>query len=322
MTSALNSDPQSGTWNGGQLFNDTIFANIQQMTFLSGTDYFGVFRIHDARTGEIPPVLAEGEQGIYLTPDVAEKLFGEKYPQNKWIHWGDSTRKSPLTAVIDPLQIRSISQPGPLVFKATSELIHLPGAARICFRVRDGLASPAFTETFKREMRPRMQIGNYYLASLTDFETVSKHFEYYMGTTGTIRLQIILAAFFLLCVFLGMGGTFWLRCNSRREEMGIYMTMGATRHRLIRQFLLEAWWMVTIAFVIGALAQFQIVYLNGFAFAPDDPNPDYIQNRPVLHFLIVSAISYILILAVSFVATYIPVSKAARMNPADALRDE
>lgn len=82
------------------------------MTFLSGTDYFGVFRIHDARTGEIPPVLAEGEQGIYLTPDVAEKLFGEKYPQNKWIHWGDSTRKSPLTAVIDPLQIRSISQPG------------------------------------------------------------------------------------------------------------------------------------------------------------------------------------------------------------------
>lgn len=42
------------------------------MTFLSGTDYFGVFRIHDARTGEIPPVLAEGEQGIYLTPDVAE----------------------------------------------------------------------------------------------------------------------------------------------------------------------------------------------------------------------------------------------------------
>ena len=320
--SFFNSYPQSGTWNGGQLFNDTIFANIQQMTFLSGTDYFGVFRIHDARTGEIPPVLAEGEQGIYLTPDVAEKLFGEKYPQNKWIHWGDSTRKSPLSAVIDPLQIRSISQPGPLVFKATSELIHLPGAARICFRVRDGLASPAFTETFKREMRPRMQIGNYYLVSLTDFKTVSKHFEYYMGTTGTIRLQIILAAFFLLCVFLGMGGTFWLRCNSRREEMGIYMTMGSTRHRLIRQFLLEAWWMVTIAFVIGALAQFQIVYLNGFAFAPDDPNPDYIQNRPVLHFLIVSAISYILILAVSFVATYIPVSKAARMNPADALRDE
>ena len=53
-----------------------------------------------------------------------------------------------------------------------------------------------------------------------------------------------------------------------------------------------------------------------------NPTPDYIQNRPVLHFLIVSAISYILILAVSFVATYIPVSKAARMNPADALRDE
>ena len=320
--SLFNSYPQSGGWNGGQVFNDTILAYSQQMTFLSGTDYFGVFRIHDARTGQIPPVLAEGEQGIYLTPDLAEKLFGEKYPQNKWVHWGDTTRKFPLTAIIDPVQIRSNNQPGPLIFKTTSELKHLPGRVRICFRVRDGLASPVFTETFKREMRPRMQIGNYYLASLTDFRTESKNFEYYMGTTGTIRLQTILALFFLLCVFLGMGGTFWLRCNARREEIGLYMAMGSNRHRLIRQFLFEAWWMVTIAFVVGALVQLQIVYLNGFAFPPDNPNPDYIQNRPVLHFLIVSVISYVLILGVSFVATYIPVSKAARMNPADALRDE
>ena len=95
-------------------------------------------------------------------------------------------------------------------------------------------------------MRPRMQIGNYYLVSLTDFKTVSKHFEYYMGTTGTIRLQIILAAFFSTLCVLGDGRTFWLRCNSRREEMGIYMTMGSTRHRLIRQFLLEAWWMLLL----------------------------------------------------------------------------
>lgn len=171
-------------------------------------------------------------------------------------------------------------------------------------------------------MRPRMQIGNYYLVSLTDFKTVSKHFEYYMGTTGTIPFADHPCCIFSTLCVLGDGRHFLVTLQLTVEEMGIYMTMGSTRHRLIRQFLLEAWWMVTIAFVIGALAQFQIVYLNGFAFAPDDPNPDYIQNRPVLHFLIVSAISYILILAVSFVATYIPVSKAARMNPADALRDE
>lgn len=206
--SLFNSYPQSGGWNGGQVFNDTILAYSQQMTFLSGTDYFGVFRIHDARTGQIPPVLAEGEQGIYLTPDLAEKLFGEKYPQNKWVHWGDTTRKFPLTAIIDPVQIRSNNQPGPLIFKTTSELKHLPGRVRICFRVRDGLASPVFTETFKREMRPRMQIGNYYLASLTDFRTESKNFEYYMGTTGTIRLQTILALFFCCVSFWGWGVPF------------------------------------------------------------------------------------------------------------------
>lgn len=80
--------------------------------------------------------------------------------------------------------------------------------------------------------------------------------------------------------------------------------------------------MVAVVFVVGTLVQLQIVYLNGFVLPPDNPSLDYIQNRPVLHLLTAPVISYVLILVVSFVMTYIPASKVVQMNPTDALRDE
>ena len=48
----------------------------------------------------------------------------------------------------------------------------------------------------------------------------------------------------------------------------------------------------------------------------------YWQNRPLAHFLVVSGVVYVLLAAVSLVSTLIPVSRIAREEPADALRDE
>lgn len=55
------------------------------------------------------------------------------------------------------------------------------------------------------------------------------------------------------------------------------------------------------------------------AFIPDST---YVQNIPALHFLIVSILTYLLLLIVALVGTYIPAYRAARTLPAEALRDE
>lgn len=321
--SKWNSFPQSGSWNGGSLGRDTMQVHTQFMSFLAGTDYFGVFRIHQAGSEDIPPVLSEGETGLYITPDLAEKLFPGGKAEGKEVYWGDTTRSYRVTSVIDPVRVRTNKQPGSLTYTVEKEpALNFPWGSQICFRVRDGMGTLAFMETMKRELRPQLQVGNYYLLSLTDFSTVSRNYEYMMGVTGKLRLQAILALFFIICTFLGVGGTFWMQCNARRGEIGVYLAMGCTRRRLVIRFLTESWWLVTLAFFIGILAQIQTVYSTGFAFPTREGNPDYWQNQPVTHFLIVSAITYLLILGISLLATYIPVSAAAKMKPTEALHEE
>lgn len=44
-----------------------------------------------------------------------------------------------------------------------------------------------------------------------------------------MRLQSALIGFALLSIFLGMLGTFWMRCNARRAEIGLMRSMGARK---------------------------------------------------------------------------------------------
>jgi ABC-type lipoprotein release transport system permease subunit len=48
----------------------------------------------------------------------------------------------------------------------------------------------------------------------------------------------------------------------------------------------------------------------------------YWQNQPVMHFCIVTLMTYIILLVIALIGTYIPVKRASHILPADALRDE
>ena len=126
-----------------------------------------------------------------------------------------------------------------------------------------------------------------------------------------------------------MVGTFWIRSNARREEIGLMRSMGASQGCIVRQFLMEAWILVTIAFLLSLWGVTNYVYIEGFAepaklllFGDYHPDPAYWQNRVLPHFMVVTLITYVLLLLTALVGTYIPVRRAARTLPADALRDE
>ena len=52
------------------------------------------------------------------------------------------------------------------------------------------------------------------------------------------------------------------------------------------------------------------------------PNPVYGQNRFGFHFTVVLALSYLVLVLIALVGTYIPVRRAARALPVEALREE
>ena len=52
------------------------------------------------------------------------------------------------------------------------------------------------------------------------------------------------------------------------------------------------------------------------------PNPAYGQNRFGFHFTVVLALSYVVLMLIALVGTYVPVRRAARALPVEALREE
>jgi ABC-type antimicrobial peptide transport system permease subunit len=125
-----------------------------------------------------------------------------------------------------------------------------------------------------------------------------------------------------------MLGTFWIRSNARRQEIGVMRSMGASRNDIIVQFLMEAAMLVTLAFVCMLPVLFNYIQVEGlyddvFAAANYPIISDkYWVNSFWQHFGMVTLITYLILLSISLLGTLIPVVKATNIFPADALRDE
>lgn len=92
--------------------------------------------------------------------------------------------------------------------------------------------------------------------------------------------------------------------------------------------MLEAAILTTIAFVLIVPIMYLYADANGF-YVIDEKlvengqlNIDYPQNRFGSHFALVTIITYVVLLGISLLGTYIPATLAARMQPADVLKDE
>jgi len=317
--------PLSGSSNSSSIRYDTLSAGYLRMAFLQDGEFFKVFGIRDARTGQIPDHKNHTTKTVYLTEDVLKKLFhdGEGVGKEVYQNYSKDSTGITVAGIMENFKFRSTEQPRTTAFFPLADMeFHGAWSAQICFRIRDGISKQKFMEQFKQELAPRMQLGNLYFLNLSDFENIYKQSEFQQGTTNTLRLQTALATFFLICTFLGIAGTFWLQSNSRRGEIGLRMAMGSTRKQIMKEFLTESWLIATVAWFIGILFVLQRVHFTGFAEKPKFENDAYLQNQFWPHFLIVSAIVYLLIILISFIGTWIPANKAAQTEPAEALRDE
>jgi ABC-type antimicrobial peptide transport system permease subunit len=122
-------------------------------------------------------------------------------------------------------------------------------------------------------------------------------------------------------------GTFWIRCNARRQEIGLMRSMGATEVRVKNQFLTEAGLLVSGAFVLSLVLVVNFVVITDGMAQPSfsgDINFVLISQwlSPGVQFAMVSLITYLALLVIALVGTLIPVRRAVKILPADALRDE
>ena len=136
--------------------------------------------------------------------------------------------------------------------------------------------------------------------------------------SSLLPLLFALAGVVLLLACANLANLVLARGMSRRREMAIRLSLGASRGRLVRQLLAEN---LVLALSGGALALAATLWTSGslMSFAPT-------SNLPVWLSISVDQRVFAVTLLFSLVATFLfaglPALRASRMDPAAAMKDE
>ena len=202
-------------------------------------------------------------------------------------------------------------------------------------RLKKGQNARHFVEEHGQELIHSGQTGFSRISRLMTFDEYLQRLELDDGRTQEVNRSLALALFFLINLMLAVIGTVWLHAKRRTEECGVRRAFGATRGRLLFDFLWRNALLATAAVVVGL-----VIYLNyahsgiqvfngeeycetlytidGAILPTDRAWPEHFWP----HFLMVSAVVYLIILCTVLIGTAIPAVKIIGAKITNALRDE
>jgi len=178
-----------------------------------------------------------------------------------------------------------------------------------------------FLHDFRPWMLRQLRIGNLYARELQSYDEINAAREF--DSTMLYRCNLSIALFFLVNLCLGVIGTFWMQTRTRREEVGVMLSFGATPHRIRLLLLGEGTALTTLATFIGCFIYLQYAFSEGLNMGNSlaEVVIDWIDNFG-LHFFLVSLMVYVILLLVVWIGIYIPARRISSISPTEALRDE
>ncbi len=308
----------------------SLGAVFYQITSEEGDNYPATFGLVNALTGETAQIVNNGNvNSVFVSRSFAMEGFGTLNVVGKKIR--DSGGKSELMicGVVEDIPFQQYANPTHVVFHTyPSYESRYMGVFDMFIRLKEGVDGKAFMRRFNEEIAPQLGGGNIYCGGIKSHIDERDELNEMMGYGNTYRIQTALTLFAVLCTFLGVVGTFWMRANARRRDIGLMRSVGASSGRIVAQFVVEAVLLVTVAFLVAQPLLMHKVYAMGFAeplvdfITRTDVKGDYIHDIAWVHFVAVSIISYIIILLVALSGVVIPACRIARILPSEALRDE
>ena len=308
-------------WKNARVYN--IVANEKSR-------FFETVRAIDVKTGKVlQQADYAGKDGAYLSRRQAMALFGTTdVVGKKFINvYHDSFT---ILGVFEDLQMISYDEYTPIVLYCNNNVDKHTFRDEIYFRLKDSADEDEFKKKFENEFMPKYSHGIYHIMGLESYMDCIEEYDKQYNITNKYRLYTGLSGFALFCAFMGVFSAFWIRTNSRRRDIGIMRSMGATASSAVGQFVTEAMILVTVAFVVSMPLIAHYIYVEGFAeplakvptwVHNETPDQSYLHNRALPHFAIVTAIAYLLISTIAIAGSLLPAVRITRSLPADALRE-
>lgn len=130
-----------------------------------------------------------------------------------------------------------------------------------------------------------------------------------METLVPALVFLIIAAFLVFNVALGLFGVVWQNINKRRQEIGVRRAMGATKSGISGQIIGEVAVLASLSLLLGLFFALQFPLLNVF-------------NLPAGVYLVAILLAIVFIYGIVLICSFYPSLLAARMHPAVALHEE
>ena len=187
------------------------------------------------------------------------------------------------------------------------------------------LKPEADAEEFIAKYKDKANNGTYAFAQLKTFNDYQDKNDYLSDQYIIITLLSTLGLLFALNVVLGTLGTFWLQIRKRTEDIGIMRSFGAKRRHIFWMVWGEGALLTLLACIVGQLIWLQFAVNIGLADgnirATSLRETDWVSTF-WLHFLIVCAIQYLLLLAIVTLGMVVPTFIAMYKRPVEALHHE
>lgn len=329
----------------------TRTADAQYMDLFHGSDYFKVFRFKDAATGRynLLDSIPYTPNGVFITETMEERLFGKGKGLGKELQYTRSPEpRFKVVGVLKNFKGQATVQQGNMLIMMNADyraaragyegwndpiLFYMTrmGGVRILLRIHDGENLDLFLARFRKEALPRLTAGNIYVSNIRSLTGMHDAQVYDSGAIGQLRTQAVLLIFFLVNIALAVFATFWLRIKKRRSEIGLLISVGATRQNIRNQLITESLLLFGLAAVTGTVILLQILYFKGMAVFVQGRGqgavigegwPAGFVNNPFVHFGMVTLLVLLVIGVMVVLGTLLPAQRASRIRPAEALKEE
>ncbi|HJA88630.1 MAG TPA: FtsX-like permease family protein, partial [Candidatus Parabacteroides intestinavium] len=298
---------------------DNMMSNIYHQLVVD-LEYFRVFRIQTKEGKPLADELLHSQGTITISADMEKKFFGTESGVGKKVKYNknDLTGET-IAAVTTPIRYNEFEDGEERYYYLMrtdkdwiDRMKNLDIGHFQCFiRMKNGF-DPKNIDAFLQRQSERLEVGNLYISNIqpvNDFRDSALK-----NRIDNQKKKIALVSFMMANIFFGIVGTFWLRTQSRRAEIGLRSALGASKSRLRGQLYGEGLLLLLLTLPIAIIYMANMLYLD----MPDTDRLAYTGWR----FFTTFGATYLVLGLMIYLGISIPAGKITRMNPADTLHYE
>lgn len=308
-----NSHPYNGSNSSTLIWRDSMYAGRSTLRRIVTPDFLRVFRYQGSH-GETPEQLAKVlDEGKIIINENLFKRYGIKGSEliGQEFCVDDSSSTAVIGAsIVGPRYSDFQTWENTVFIKADKNTYSWMNEYTIRVKPEE---DHDVVETLMGEAESLFHVGNRLLVNVTSFDDIRDIV--LKNNFNQVRNLMVGLGFLMVNIFLGLFGTFWFRTQQRVNEIAIRKAMGASNWDVCRRLISEGLLLLVIITPIAVGIDCLLSYFELSQY--------YLKSYLTAERILVCAGGAFVMIALMIVAgVWFPASRAEKIDPAVALKDE